>query len=320
MIASKSCAEHISRCPWVKNGGWVGYGGVGLNWGRLTFSFCRLYGKIEVMDGGWNNHMKQASRKQWWSSSKIFSKMCSSVVARVTSGCTKFYFFGWSLKETQSRLKAHWLPVWVVLPTEREDLSSLGILTPLVILSSWPTVWSIWSVLSQRLRAKKPKKPKMAFHLLIQGHPTPKQTNDLQKAKESTLLGTNISPTSWHFWVDDFPFRWDMFSSFLGRNTSKNPWVSTQQPIHTVQDVMLARQVLMNCVPSPNKSLPPPGCDGGDPWMIHQYLQLGGFHWGNFRWNQRFFETCWEDFMVRLGCQVLRKPLLSVKWTKCEIK
>ncbi|CAJ1393827.1 unnamed protein product [Effrenium voratum] len=37
-------------------------------------------------------------------------------------------------------------------------------------------------------------------------------------------------------------------------------------------DVMLARQVLMNCVPSPNKSLPPPGCDGGDPWMIHQYL------------------------------------------------
>ncbi|CAK8985389.1 unnamed protein product [Durusdinium trenchii] len=38
-------------------------------------------------------------------------------------------------------------------------------------------------------------------------------------------------------------------------------------------DVMLSRQVLMNCVPSPNKSLPPPGCDGGDPWMIHQYLK-----------------------------------------------
>lgn len=37
-------------------------------------------------------------------------------------------------------------------------------------------------------------------------------------------------------------------------------------------DVMLARQVLMNCVPSPNKSLAPPGCDGGDPWMIHKYL------------------------------------------------
>ena len=37
---------------------------------------------------------------------------------------------------------------------------------------------------------------------------------------------------------------------------------------------MLARQVLMNCVPSPNKSLAPPGCDGGDPWMIHKYLKL----------------------------------------------
>ena len=38
-------------------------------------------------------------------------------------------------------------------------------------------------------------------------------------------------------------------------------------------DVMLARQVLMNCVPDPqNTSVPPPGCDGGDPWMIHQYL------------------------------------------------
>mmetsp|Transcript_16645 Transcript_16645/g.31492 ORF Transcript_16645/g.31492 Transcript_16645/m.31492 type:complete len:396 (+) Transcript_16645:73-1260(+) len=38
-------------------------------------------------------------------------------------------------------------------------------------------------------------------------------------------------------------------------------------------DVMLARQVLMNCVPAPdNASNPPPGCDGGDSWMIHQYL------------------------------------------------
>mmetsp|Transcript_73780 Transcript_73780/g.173118 ORF Transcript_73780/g.173118 Transcript_73780/m.173118 type:complete len:396 (+) Transcript_73780:61-1248(+) len=38
-------------------------------------------------------------------------------------------------------------------------------------------------------------------------------------------------------------------------------------------DVMLARQVLMNCVPDPtNTSVPPPGCDGGDPWMIHKYL------------------------------------------------
>ena len=49
-------------------------------------------------------------------------------------------------------------------------------------------------------------------------------------------------------------------------------------------DVMLSRQALMNCVPaSPmngsQKALlaaaqaPPPGCDGGDPWMIHEYMQ-----------------------------------------------
>ena len=40
-------------------------------------------------------------------------------------------------------------------------------------------------------------------------------------------------------------------------------------------DVMLARQVLMNCVPDPtaNVSAPPPGCNGGDPWMIHKYLK-----------------------------------------------
>ena len=38
-------------------------------------------------------------------------------------------------------------------------------------------------------------------------------------------------------------------------------------------DVMLSRQVLMNCVPAPdNASAPPPGCDGGDSWMIHKYL------------------------------------------------
>jgi hypothetical protein len=44
--------------------------------------------------------------------------------------------------------------------------------------------------------------------------------------------------------------------------------------LRRAKDVMLARQVLMNCVPSPNKSLAPPGCDGGDPWMIHKYLKL----------------------------------------------
>ena len=38
-------------------------------------------------------------------------------------------------------------------------------------------------------------------------------------------------------------------------------------------DVMLSRQVIVNCVPPHNKSKPPPGCNGGDPWMIHHYLK-----------------------------------------------
>jgi len=37
-------------------------------------------------------------------------------------------------------------------------------------------------------------------------------------------------------------------------------------------DVMLSRQALMNCVPSRNETEPPPGCGGGDAWMIHHYL------------------------------------------------
>jgi cathepsin X len=38
-------------------------------------------------------------------------------------------------------------------------------------------------------------------------------------------------------------------------------------------DVMLGRQTIMDCVPNPkNASAPPPGCDGGDAYMIHQYL------------------------------------------------
>lgn len=38
-------------------------------------------------------------------------------------------------------------------------------------------------------------------------------------------------------------------------------------------DVRLGRQTIMDCVPDPtNLSKPPPGCDGGDAWMIHQYL------------------------------------------------
>mmetsp|Transcript_30086 Transcript_30086/g.58107 ORF Transcript_30086/g.58107 Transcript_30086/m.58107 type:complete len:422 (-) Transcript_30086:242-1507(-) len=37
-------------------------------------------------------------------------------------------------------------------------------------------------------------------------------------------------------------------------------------------DIMFSRQVIMNCVPGENASLPPPGCDGGDAFQIHAYL------------------------------------------------
>lgn len=37
-------------------------------------------------------------------------------------------------------------------------------------------------------------------------------------------------------------------------------------------DVLLSRQALLNCVPNPDDDGPPPGCNGGDPWMIHKYM------------------------------------------------
>lgn len=37
-------------------------------------------------------------------------------------------------------------------------------------------------------------------------------------------------------------------------------------------DVMLARQVVVNCVPSADGKGPNPGCNGGDSWMIHRYM------------------------------------------------
>ena len=37
-------------------------------------------------------------------------------------------------------------------------------------------------------------------------------------------------------------------------------------------DVQLSRQALLNCVPGPRAS-PPPGCNGGDAWMVHEYLE-----------------------------------------------
>lgn len=38
-------------------------------------------------------------------------------------------------------------------------------------------------------------------------------------------------------------------------------------------DVMLSRQAAMNCVPLLSApDMPPPGCNGGDPWSIHHYM------------------------------------------------
>jgi len=37
-------------------------------------------------------------------------------------------------------------------------------------------------------------------------------------------------------------------------------------------DVLIGRQALMNCVPSPDGKGPPPGCNGGDAYMVHKYL------------------------------------------------
>jgi len=38
-------------------------------------------------------------------------------------------------------------------------------------------------------------------------------------------------------------------------------------------DVMLSRQAVMNCVPAADGNSPPPGCDGGDSYMVHKYLK-----------------------------------------------
>lgn len=37
-------------------------------------------------------------------------------------------------------------------------------------------------------------------------------------------------------------------------------------------DVLVSRQALMNCVPDPEGVGPPPGCNGGDVWMVHKYM------------------------------------------------
>lgn len=37
-------------------------------------------------------------------------------------------------------------------------------------------------------------------------------------------------------------------------------------------DVILSRQALMNCIPDPEGAGPPPGCHGGDSYMIHKFM------------------------------------------------
>lgn len=37
-------------------------------------------------------------------------------------------------------------------------------------------------------------------------------------------------------------------------------------------DVLLSRQAMINCVPDPTEKGPPPGCHGGDAWMVHKYM------------------------------------------------
>ena len=103
--------------------------------------------------------------------------------------------------------------------------------------------------------------------------------------------------------------------------------------LRRVKDVMLARQVLMNCVPSPNKSLAPPGCDGGDPWMIHKYLKLNCswiekaidckvFPYGNpygktleaeslarFDRNTIIWKTTWWEQHMKNTCETISFPV-----------
>jgi len=37
-------------------------------------------------------------------------------------------------------------------------------------------------------------------------------------------------------------------------------------------DIILGRQSLLNCVPDPSGKHAPPGCNGGDPYMVHKFM------------------------------------------------
>jgi len=59
-------------------------------------------------------------------------------------------------------------------------------------------------------------------------------------------------------------------------------------------DVMLGRQAILNCVPdSKGGDHPPPGCNGGDSWMIHKYLTE----------HQVPDESCMPYQARNMGCQ-----------------
>lgn len=60
-------------------------------------------------------------------------------------------------------------------------------------------------------------------------------------------------------------------------------------------DVILGRQSILNCVPAydGNASSPPPGCNGGDSWMIHKYMHH----------TKVPDETCMPYQAHNMGCQ-----------------
>lgn len=77
-------------------------------------------------------------------------------------------------------------------------------------------------------------------------------------------------------------------------------------------DVLLSRQAMMNCVPDPKGKGPPPGCNGGDAWMIYAYLAK----------NKIPDDTCMpyvaknlkcEPFNVCRNCDIPPGPCVAVK-------
>jgi len=56
--------------------------------------------------------------------------------------------------------------------------------------------------------------------------------------------------------------------------------------------VRVARQAILNCVPDAEGKGPPPGCNGGDAWMIHEYI----------REQKMPDETCMPYQARNMGC------------------